>query len=301
MICDANHDETCVSGMVAIYGGAVFAGRSWVQQGSQLHSFAAEKVALTDATKMACWVKDLAMDLGVPVGGPIVIYDDNQALIRCVKNENTSSKTRHLRIRMAWVKQMIKEQRVEVRYVTSTENISDALTKPLTRIPFVFCREQMLGEEQVAIRVRDLENRAQEKADEENYERERKRQEDEKSSSCYSMRGVETCAKYNIGTREGRTKYREPGLRRKRELVEETFEKKLAQMRIGRRRQAKGSKERKIERKRDKGGRRDKLRRWREEERREQSRARREADELTQGRKAKKKGWKKLYKASIRE
>jgi hypothetical protein len=75
--------------------------------------------------------------------------------------------------------------------------------------------------------VRDLENRAQEKADEENYERERKRQEDEKSSSCYSMRGVETCAKYNIGTREGRTKYREPGLRRKRELVEEAFEKKL--------------------------------------------------------------------------
>jgi hypothetical protein len=301
VICDANHDETCVSGMVAVYGGAVFAGRSWVQQGSQLHSFAAEKVALTDATKMACWVKDLAMDLGVPVGGPIVIYDDNQALIRCVKNENTSSKTRHLRIRMAWVKQMIKEQRVEVRYVTSTENISDALTKPLTRIPFVFCREQMLGEEQVAIRVRDLENRAQEKADEENYERERKRQEDEKSSSCYSMRGVETCAKYNIGTREGRTKYREPGLRRKRELVEETFEKKLAQMRIGRRRQAKGSKERKIERRRDKGSRRDQLRRWREEERREQSRARREADKLTQGRKVEKRGWKKRYKASIRE
>ena len=137
MICDANHDETCVSGMVAVYGGAVVAGRSWVQTGAQLHSFAAEKVALTDATKMACWIKDLAMDLGSPVKGGIVVYDDNQALIKCVKNENTSSKTRHWRIRMAWMKQMIKEGRIEVRYVNSQENISDALTKPLTRIPFV--------------------------------------------------------------------------------------------------------------------------------------------------------------------
>ena len=162
VICDANHDETCVSGMVAVYGGAVVAGRSWVQTGAQLHSFAAEKVALTDATKMACWIKDLAMDLGAPVKGGIVIYDDNQALIKCVKNENTSSKTRHLRIRMAWVKQMIREERVEVRYVNSQENISDALTKPLTRIPFVTCREQMLGNEPIAIRMRDLTDRAAE-------------------------------------------------------------------------------------------------------------------------------------------
>jgi hypothetical protein len=171
VICDANHDETCVSGMVAVYGGAVVAGRSWVQTGAQLHSFAAEKVALTDATKMACWIKDLIMDLGAPVKGGIVIYDDNQALIKCVKNENTSSKTRHLRIRMAWVKQMIKEERIEVRYVNSQENISDALTKPLTRIPFVTCREQMLGNEPIAIRERDLAERA---AD----DKERKRQEE---------------------------------------------------------------------------------------------------------------------------
>ena len=40
-----------------------------MQTGAQLHSFAAEKVALTDATKMACWIKDLAMDLGAPVKG----------------------------------------------------------------------------------------------------------------------------------------------------------------------------------------------------------------------------------------
>lgn len=101
MLCDANHDETHVRGMIIVYGEAAVAGRSWVQTRAQLHSFTTEKVALTDVTKMACWIKDLAMDPGAPVKGAIVIYDDNQALIKCVKNENTSSKTRHLRIRMA--------------------------------------------------------------------------------------------------------------------------------------------------------------------------------------------------------
>ena len=250
VICDANHDETCVSGMVAVYGGAVVAGRSWVQTGAQLHSFAAEKVALTDATKMACWIKDLAMDLGAPVKGGIVIYDDNQALIKCVKNENTSSKTRHLRIRMAWVKQMIREERVEVRYVNSQENISDALTKPLTRIPFVTCREQMLGNEPIAIRMRDLTDRAAE-AKEVQAAKVRMGNEAEEGAEdrrCYCMKGedeqgrlIEKHERRRIRRHANRrawedwSEMREPtGCRRRQENPVEALANKIRNMQIDR-------------------------------------------------------------------
>ena len=255
VICDANHDETCVSGMVAVYGGAVVAGRSWVQTGAQLHSFAAEKVALTDATKMACWIKDLVMDLGSPVKGGIVIYDDNQALIKCVKNENTSSKTRHLRIRMAWVKQMIKEGRVEVRYVNSQENISDALTKPLTRIPFVTCREQMVGNEPIAIRMRDLEERATEAKEKRNEEARMRHRESEGPGDwrCYTLQSEEgkhvnhlgRCHA-NKGKRKGRSSAdiedawaswgdpKQPTAQHEHEGAREALAKKLNDMRLER-------------------------------------------------------------------
>ena len=156
IICDANHGEGSISGIIGFSGGGAFAARSWAQKNASLYSFGSEQIALTDATKLGIWTKEVVLDMGMPLKGPLRIYDDSQALIKAATTDVSSTKTRHLRTRMAWVKDMIREGRVEVVFVGTKDNVADALTKPLPRDSFCNLRDQMLGLVPVTCRVADL-------------------------------------------------------------------------------------------------------------------------------------------------
>ena len=156
VLCDANHGSGSISGIIGFCGGAAYAARSWKQKNINLYSFGSEQVALCDAVKLAIWTKEVAIDMGLPPRGPIRVYDDSQALIKAATTDVSSTKTRHLRNRMAWVKDMIKEGRVELIFVGTKDNVADALTKPLPRESFKILRDQMLGITEVTCRAENM-------------------------------------------------------------------------------------------------------------------------------------------------
>ena len=158
VLCDANHGSGSISGIIGFCGGAAYAARSWKQKNINLYSFGSEQVALCDAVKLAIWTKEVAIDMGIPPKGPIRIYDDSQALIKAATTDVSSTKTRHLRNRMAWVKDMISEGRVELVFVGTKDNVADALTKPLPRESFKILRDQMLGLTEVTCRAENIRN-----------------------------------------------------------------------------------------------------------------------------------------------
>ncbi|KAA0065511.1 Retrovirus-related Pol polyprotein from transposon TNT 1-94 [Cucumis melo var. makuwa] len=93
-----------------------------------------EFIALELAGQEAVWIKNLLGD--VPLWGtsvPVSIQCDSQAAICTAKNSVYNGKSRHVRLRHAVVKQLLKEGTISLEFVRSEKNLADPLTKGLTR------------------------------------------------------------------------------------------------------------------------------------------------------------------------
>ncbi|KAA0045144.1 Retrovirus-related Pol polyprotein from transposon TNT 1-94 [Cucumis melo var. makuwa] len=64
---------------------------------------------------------------------PVSIQCDLQAAICTAKNSVYNGKSRHIRLRHAVVKQLLKEGTISLEFVRSEKNLADPLTKELTR------------------------------------------------------------------------------------------------------------------------------------------------------------------------
>jgi len=64
---------------------------------------------------------------------PIYLHYDSQAAIGVAHNSVYNGKRRHIRIRHSAVKQLLKHGVISLQYVRSEKNLTDPLTKGLTR------------------------------------------------------------------------------------------------------------------------------------------------------------------------
>ena len=76
-----------------------------------------------------------------------VIYCDNQGAIKILNSESSTSRTRHIDIRLQFAKTFVLNGKHQVRYVTTEDNIADIFTKGLPRISFEKFAKKMLHEE----------------------------------------------------------------------------------------------------------------------------------------------------------
>ena len=59
---------------------------------------------------------------------------DNMATIRTITHEVTSWRTRHYGLRAAWIRDIIKEERIRVEHEKGVEICADPLTKVLGKV-----------------------------------------------------------------------------------------------------------------------------------------------------------------------
>ena len=76
-----------------------------------------------------------------------VIYQDNKSSITLERNGRTSAskRTKHIKIRYFFIKDMIAQQEVEVQHCPTKEMWSDILTKPKQGREFFLMRSKLLG------------------------------------------------------------------------------------------------------------------------------------------------------------
>ncbi|KAA0055836.1 ty1-copia retrotransposon protein [Cucumis melo var. makuwa] len=137
--CDANwvtdNDEVnSTSGYVFLLGGGAISWKSTKQTCIARSTMESEFIALELAGQEAEWIKNLLGD--VPLWGtsvPVSIQCDSQAAICTAKNSVYNGKSRHVRLRHAVVKQLLKEGTISLEFVRSEKNLADPLTKGLTR------------------------------------------------------------------------------------------------------------------------------------------------------------------------
>jgi hypothetical protein len=135
---DMDERKSC-TGYVFIRSGCAITWNSRRQQTVALSTTEAEYMALSAASQEAIWLKQLE-DEFFNSCKPVNIFCDNQSAIKLVENNGYSARSKHIDIRHHFVREKFVEKKISINYVNTEENVSDALTKPLAKAKFNFCR-----------------------------------------------------------------------------------------------------------------------------------------------------------------
>jgi transposase InsO family protein len=120
-----------ISGVICkVFGGPV----SWSSRKQNIVSTStteSEFYALSEAVKETEWIKNILKDFDVSAHDPIIIHSDNQSTIKMVENSKFSSRTKHIDVRLHFVRECVCVGKIKLNYCPSEENVADLLTKPL--------------------------------------------------------------------------------------------------------------------------------------------------------------------------
>jgi Reverse transcriptase (RNA-dependent DNA polymerase)/gag-polypeptide of LTR copia-type/Integrase core domain/GAG-pre-integrase domain len=130
----ANHDDLkSTSGYVFLSSGGAITWKSKKQTTIALSSTEAEYVALSEAAREACWLRNLYEELGYSQDFPITIKGDNDGSIAMAKNQQFHSRSKHIAIRWHWVRDLVEQNLVKIETCRDPQQTADVLTKALPR------------------------------------------------------------------------------------------------------------------------------------------------------------------------
>ncbi|CAI7782326.1 unnamed protein product [Closterium sp. NIES-54] len=122
---------TIVGGFICCVGGGPTAWESKKQMDQALSSVESEYMALFRAVREIVWQRCLLAELGEEQQGTTPLYYDSQGVIALVKNSALHGLTKHMRVTWHWTRSMVAAGEVELRYVKTTGQPADMMTKRL--------------------------------------------------------------------------------------------------------------------------------------------------------------------------
>ena len=133
------------SGYSIMVNNAALIFRSLVQKSQALSTAEAEYVALCAAIQDACFLLQMLQEMGMPLGEPMIIFEDNQACIAMAIGENASAKLKHIDLRYHFARLMVEEKKVKLVYCPTYHQAADILTKPTDTLTFHRHRATLMG------------------------------------------------------------------------------------------------------------------------------------------------------------
>ncbi|SOV02296.1 uncharacterized protein UDID_19179 [Ustilago sp. UG-2017a] len=129
---DATIQRRSTSGSVVLVYGNPVAWKSATQKCVSLSAVEAEFIAATEATREVLFLKQLLRSIGIATGTPTV-YSDNTGCIQVSKDPAQHWKLKHIDTKYHFICNNVQEGRVQIKYVDTTRNLADVLTKPIGR------------------------------------------------------------------------------------------------------------------------------------------------------------------------
>ena len=123
------------TGYIFKLAGGPISWQSKLQKTVALSSTESEYMGLTETTKEAIWLERIITELGNEIQLPTIIYEDNVSSINMAENAvgTYHARTKHIRIRHHFVRQMVYEGQIAIVYIPSADMPADGLTKPLPK------------------------------------------------------------------------------------------------------------------------------------------------------------------------
>nr|GEW33680.1 retrovirus-related Pol polyprotein from transposon TNT 1-94 [Tanacetum cinerariifolium] len=98
----------------------------------------AEYISSTEGVKEAIWLRGMVNEFGLPQE-VLVVYCDNQSTVHLTKNNKFHSKTKHIKVRHHFVRDIVEIGEVIIDKIHTNDNPADMLTKVLTPTKFKHC------------------------------------------------------------------------------------------------------------------------------------------------------------------
>ena len=124
------------SGYVIFLGGSAVAYASKRQHCVALSSTEAEIMAASLAAAEIVHIRGLLREMGHDVSTPTVLYVDNEGAVALSNDMRSCNRSRHIERRYLRIREWVADGEIVVKYVATTANVADALTKPLDAATF---------------------------------------------------------------------------------------------------------------------------------------------------------------------
>ncbi|CAL5412844.1 unnamed protein product [Camellia sinensis] len=128
-------DRRSISANVFTLGSGVITWSSKKQATVALSSSEAEYVAATSAACQAIWLRRMLAELQQRQEGATEIFCDNKATIFMTKNPAFHSRTKHIDMRLHFIRDLVAKEEVTLKYCTTHEQLADILTKGTFTVP----------------------------------------------------------------------------------------------------------------------------------------------------------------------
>lgn len=119
------------SGYVFMIGGAAVSWYCKKQGPVALSSTESEYYALSETVKEGVWMRRMLRELGIDFSNPTTINEDNQSTIAIALNPVHHQRTKHIDVRVHFLREHVKSKDIDIVYCPTEEMIADILTKPL--------------------------------------------------------------------------------------------------------------------------------------------------------------------------
>ncbi|KAK1411268.1 hypothetical protein QVD17_37815 [Tagetes erecta] len=90
-------------------------------------------MALAEAVKEGLWLKRFVKELGVNIHENVV-YCDNMGAVHLSKNSMFHDRTKHIRVRFHFIRDVVNSRKLKVEYISTHDNGADMFTKSLPDI-----------------------------------------------------------------------------------------------------------------------------------------------------------------------
>ena len=120
---------------VFYFGNFLISWQSRLQTTVALSSTEAEYMVISSTTQELLWLKQLLIDLHISVDTP-TIYSDNMGAKSLAYNPTHHRRTKHINIRVHFVRDHIAEGNLIILHVPTEENPSNLMTKAVKRSTF---------------------------------------------------------------------------------------------------------------------------------------------------------------------
>lgn len=131
-------DRTSMGGQIIFLDQVPIAWRSFKQKVVALSTMESEFIALTEAAKELTWLHKILTEcvnfkIIFESFRTTILYADNQACIDFVKSPIESYRTKHIDVKLFFVRDLVYKRMFEVKYIPSKANPADVFTKAQTK------------------------------------------------------------------------------------------------------------------------------------------------------------------------